>query len=480
MKHILSFIFLIVLLPNPLLPAKEGEHSIKFLFEDGTVYKTGFTSTYKNLTASVFTSHTEHVRKLNNWYIKSTDVKNISWLFGTVSFQGIVSFAKNPDFSTQNTALQKNTLSKGTIQPVLPGITSSSMKNAALISYEIPLGSVFKPSVSFLYSSKDFEGNHKDSTAALSLSLPFTFKKLYLSSSFTAFNYDRVINTAASWYTTVPYMEPGRYFIFTNASMVKIPLLEISVFTGMSEISKTQWKYTCLTELISKIPVSKLYFLIQGKFFISSNNYITLANAVEKTIIHASINPQSVIPLNKKKTLKLSIGILNDYKKSYSASFPAVEQTDNCIKASLGLIHSFASGEFHCSADNTFSPSFISTNTCMQYKVNFAVNLWRFTIVPLKITGFLRCTSLPLSSKQYERASVYVNAVFTPKNKNDFSIAAGTQLNFTNNEQLFESFSITSDASLYAFKMSGNYKKNCITNKHSFSVSLSYRLGALY
>ena len=61
-----------------------------------------------------------------------------------------------------------------------------------------------------------------------------------------------------------------------------------------------------------------------------------------------------------------------------------------------------------------------------------------------------------------------------------FSIAAGTQLNFTNNEQLFESFSITTDASLYVFKMSGNYKKNCITNKHSFSVSLSYRLGALY
>ncbi|HQL04030.1 MAG TPA: hypothetical protein PLU33_02755 [Treponemataceae bacterium] len=479
MKHILSFLFLIVL-AQPLLPALESESSIKIVVENGTVYRTGFSSTYKNLAASVFTSHTRELTKLNNWYIKSTEVQNISWLFGTVSFQGIVSFAKNPDFTVQNTALQKNTLSKGTIIPVLPGISSSSMKNAAFISWSQPPGPGFHPLVSFLYSAKDSAGNNNDSTLALSLSFPFTFNNLYLASTFTAFNYDRALNSASSWYTQVPYITPGRYFIFTNASMIKIPLLEIAVFTGMSEVSKTQWKFNCLTELLTKIPVSNLYFILQGKFFISSYDYITLADKNERTVFHYSINPQAVIPLNRKKSFKLSFGILNDYKKSFSLSFPAIEQTDNCIKASLGLIHTFASAEFHCSADNTFDPGFINANTYMQFKLNYAVNLWRFTIIPLKITGFIRCASIPFSGRLYETISVYANTKFTPSNKKDFSLSAGTQFNFSNNADSFESFSVHSEASLHAFQLSGNFDKNCVTRKHSFSVSLSYRLGALY
>lgn len=473
MKHILSFLFF-ALLFLPYLSADDESQAINISFADGTTLRTGFTSTVKNVSASVYTLHTKETSIIQNWYIKNTD-ENISWTFGTISFQGIVSFTKNPDFTLQSSALQKNTLSKGTIVSVLPSMSSSPMKEAGFLNWTFPLGTTVTPSVSFLYAAKDSLGNNEDNTLALSLTLPFIFTKAAASTSFTAFNYKREFNTSSTWYPNGPYIEPGRYFIFTNASSIKFPLFEIAFFSGMSEKTKSQWDANCLTEIIWKIPLQKIAVTVQGKLFLNSYDYITLSNSHEKTVFHASINPQIVIPLNEKKSLHLSAGILEDYKKSFTAEIPTQEQTNNTIKASLGLTHSYASAEFHCSADNTVSSSFLSLNTTVLCKLNFTVNLIKFTIVPIRISAFLQCSAMPLSNKLYETASVYANIVFMPKMGN-FSINTASQINFSNTTGSFESLSISAYTSLYNFQLGGSYKHLNNTSKDSYTVSLSYRL----
>lgn len=474
MKHILSFLFLLGV-GGILLNAEESSTSIKIVIEDCSLVRTGFTGSVMNLSSGVFTVHNKDFSQLKNWYIKNINSPYLSWVCGTFGYQGIVSYAKNPDFSVQTTAITKNSLRDESIRPVFPGISSSSMKNSALITTKIPLLPFFTPSASFMYYTKDPEGLHEANTLALSADFPFTFKKFSLSTSFCAFNSLREHDSSDSWYSVIPYTEKGRYFLFTNASTIQSTHFKAGVFTGMSEISKTQWKYTGCIECISKIPLSRVLFTLQGKFFICDIDFLTLTGDSIKNVIHASLNPQVLIPLNKTKNLTLSLGVLGDFQKSYTKAIPSIEETKKILKLSAGLGHSLASGEYNFHADNLFSPSFISDQTVITHKIHLTVNIGKMTKLPLKISGFIRHTDMPLAVSRNSTLCLYTSGALSFKRPQSFSMNAGTQFDISLSSKTLTACSITAEASLFELTFSGSFKQQMITKKNSFSAGLSYR-----
>ncbi len=477
MKHILSFLFLLGF--TYCITAQDTSATVKCSLEDLSILRNGFSIEHNFFTASVYTVSTKDYTHIKNWFIKSTLIPNLSLFFGTAGIDGIASFARNPDFAVQSRVLHTNPLNSIKPIPSLPGLQSSSMKPLALAEFSIPFSSSFSPSITFFYSAIDLNGLYNESTESLSLTLPLTLTPFSASTSFTAFSYLRKSAQSSSWYSPYPYSEDGRYFFFTNAAVLRFPFLNLSVLSAMSEISESRWKYSCLGEARSTITVKKGKIFIGGKAFICDYDFITLGSSKVRTVLHFSLNPRIQIPLNKKNTTKLSLGLTGDYQKKYTPSLPPSEENVKAVKAAAELASSFYSLEVQCGADNVFSPSFIGKDTCALLDVTVSLSFNKFSPIPLTYLQKVSFSHVPLNSEEEKRTSTYSSVEFTSKGKTPLTISAGVTFDFLSGPVL-ALYGIQTKFSYKNLNASASFTYDTKSGKYNSSAALSFRTYSLY
>lgn len=483
MKHILSFILLLTIITIPLITEETPTATIKLSFDSYAVLRSGLTWSYKETSASVFVARTNEYVQIKNWCVKSNDFSILSFAFGSLTYGGIVSYAKNPNFSTSS-PLKKTGLTKGEIRFTTPSMSSSTIKESGTIKIKLPLWEFFIPSISLLWLPHDENGINENNTYAIALSLPFTLKPCSFSTSFTCFSYNRSINNTNDWYIDEPFITPGRYTNILNELFFYSSFLDVGIFTAFSEITKSSWKINSKAQIRAKIQAEKTKTIIQGTFFISDIDFITINNTHLRTTLHGDLNPQIQFYLSRKNSIMMRLGILGEYEQSFSKDIPFEKTEKTFLKSGVEVTHSFSNASYNCSLSrsgptlNSVKTYFLDEKMILVQKLKIEINLNKFTPIPLTFLSNVEYASLPLSTELFPQLDLLISLKYMSKGSKPLTIMGNTKLHFKEVDLTFQSISFKAELSIHSFSFSSTYSKNTITKKHTYSFNLSYRIAS--